>query len=99
MSARACSSSAQPRWARWAAREHAVDSTGWWEAVDKAREENGEHLEEEEREALTDAVKSLTLDKRHELAMQWLIFYAEHPAGEGVDDTDKDADAYIEENS
>jgi hypothetical protein len=82
-----------------ASREHEVDSNEWWEAVDKAREENGEHLEEEEREALTDAVKSLTFEQRHELAMQWLIFYAEHPAGKGVDDTDKDADAYIEENS
>ena len=80
-------------------REHDVDSDAWWEAVNKAREENGEHLEEEEREALTDAIKSLSLETRHDLAMQWLIFYAEHPAGKNVDDTDKDADEYIEQNS
>jgi hypothetical protein len=80
-------------------RDHEVGSEGWWDAVNKAREENGEHLEEEEREALTDAIKSLTLEQRHELAMQWLQFYARHQAGQGVDDTDKDPDAYIEENS
>lgn len=82
-----------------AAREAEVDSDTWWTAVNKAREENGEHLEEEEREALTDAIKSLTLDQRHDLAMQWLIFYARHPAGKGVDDSNKDAEDYIEENS
>ena len=82
-----------------ASREHDVGTDSWWDAVNKAREENGEHLEEEEREALTDAIKSLTLDQRHELAMQWLQFYARHQAGQGVDDTDKDPDAYIEENS
>ena len=82
-----------------ASREHDVDSDGWWEAVNKAREENGEHLEEEEREALTDATKSHTLEQRHDLAMQWLIFYAQHPAGKGVDETNKDPEDYIEENS
>ena len=82
-----------------ASHEHEVDTEAWWEAVNKAREENGEHLEEEEREALTDAAKSLTLEKRHELAMQWLVFYANHPAGKGVDDENKDAEAYIDEHS
>src|ERR1700761_4017010 len=82
-----------------ASRLREVDSDDWWQAVNKAREENGEHLEEEEREALTDAIKSLSLDQRHELAMQWLIFYAAHPDGKGVDDSDKDAEEYIEENS
>ena len=31
--------------------------------------------------------------------MQWLIFYADHPAGKGVDDSNKDAEEYIAENS
>ena len=82
-----------------ASREAEVDSDDWWAAVNKAREENGEHLEEEEREALTDAIKSLSLEQRHELAMKWLVFYSRHRAGRGVDDTDKDPDEYIAENS
>jgi hypothetical protein len=82
-----------------AARSADVDSHEWWQAVTKAREENGEHLEEEEREALTDAIKSLSLEKRHELGMQWLVFYSRHRAGHGVDDSDKDPEEYIEANS
>jgi hypothetical protein len=81
------------------ARELEVGSDEWFEAVGEARTENGEHLDEEEREALPDFIKSSTLEQRHELALQWLQFYAAHPAGRGVDDSDKDATAYIEENS
>jgi hypothetical protein len=38
------------------AREHPVGSHEWFEAVGKARTENGEHLDEEEREALPDFI-------------------------------------------
>lgn len=81
------------------ARECEVGTDEWFEAVGKARAENGEHLEEEEREALPDFIKSATLQQRHDLALQWLQFYAAHPAGRGVDDSDKDAETYIAENS
>jgi hypothetical protein len=80
-------------------RTHEVGSDAWYAAVDKARKENGEHLEEEEREALSDFIKSASLQQRHDLAMRWLVFYAAHQAGRGVDDTDKDPATYIEENS
>jgi hypothetical protein len=30
--------------------------------------------------------------------MRWLQFYAEHDTTKGIDNTDKDADAYIEEH-
>ncbi|MHA3703767.1 hemerythrin domain-containing protein [Jatrophihabitans sp. YIM 134969] len=80
-------------------REHEVDSKEWWDAVNKARHENGEHLDEEERDALTDFIKSTTPDLRRDLAMQWLKFYHQHPAGKGVDESDKDASTYIAENS
>jgi hypothetical protein len=76
-----------------------VGSDEWYEAVGKAREENGEHLEEEEREALPDFIKSATLELRHELALKWARFYAEHQAGKGISGDDKDADTYIEQNS
>ena len=52
-------------------------SEEWFEAVIKARTENGEHLDEEEREAMPDFIKSASLELRHELGMQWLSFYAE----------------------
>lgn len=79
--------------------EYEIGSHDWYEAVGKARTENGEHLDEEEREALPDFIKSASLELRHELALKWLAFYAAHPAGEGVDTSDKDADDYIARNS
>jgi len=81
------------------ARELEVGSDEWFDAVGEARTENGEHLDEEEREALPDFIKSATLEQRHELAMQWLQFYAAHAAGTAVDDSDKDPATYIAENS
>ena len=81
------------------AREHPVGSSDWFEAVGRARTENGEHLDEEEREALPDFAKSASAELRHELAMRWLQFYYRHPAGRGVDERDKDADSYIAEHS
>lgn len=81
------------------AAQHEVGSEKWFEAVIQARTENGEHLDEEEREAMPDFIKSASLGRRHELGMQWLRFYADHQAGKGIDGKDKDADAYIEQNS
>jgi hypothetical protein len=81
-----------------AAGQHRIGTKPWLNAVGKARTENGEHLDEEEREALSDFIKSASLELRRELAMAWLEFYHQHPAGKGVDRTDKDAGDYIEEN-
>ncbi len=80
-------------------RKHRVGSEDWFAAVAHARAENGEHLEEEEREGMPDFIKSASAELRHELAMKWLRFYAAHPHGRGVDDSDRDAEEYIEENS
>ena len=82
-----------------ASRGHEPGTEKWFEAVLRARKENGEHLEEEEREAMPDFIKSATLELRHELGMRWLKFYAEHDASTGIDSRDKDADAYIEKHS
>jgi hypothetical protein len=81
------------------ANKHQVGSDAWFEAVGKARTENGEHLDEEEREALPDFIKSSSPELRHELAMKWLRFYHLHGSGKGVDFSDKDPDDYIERNS
>jgi hypothetical protein len=78
---------------------HRVGTSEWFEAVGQARTENGKHLDEEEREALPDFIKSTSAEMRHELAMKWLHFYYQHPAGKGVDTSDKDPDDYVEENS
>jgi hypothetical protein len=80
------------------ARTHVVGTKAWFDAVGRARKENGEHLDEEEREGMPDFIKSATLQLRHELAMKWLRFYHDHPEGKGVDDTDKDPDDYIAKN-
>lgn len=80
-------------------RRHRPASDEWFDAVNRARKENGEHLDEEEREAMPDFIKSASLQLRHELGLQWLSFYAEHEATRGIDNRDKDADAYIERHS
>ncbi len=82
-----------------AARAERVGTPKWFDAVGEARTQNGQHLDEEEREALPDFLKSSTPEQRHDLAMQWLRFYHEHPAGRGVSDTDKDPKAYTEDNA
>jgi hypothetical protein len=81
-----------------------VGSPEWFAAVGRARTENGEHLDEEEREALPDFRQSTSPELRHELAMKWLRFY--HAAGTGpkadaatVDTANKDPEEYIEEHS
>jgi hypothetical protein len=79
-------------------RKHSPGSKEWFEAVIKARTENGEHLDEEEREAMPDFIKSASLELRHELGMKWLQFYARHESTHGIDNSDKDADAFIDEN-
>jgi hemerythrin HHE cation binding domain-containing protein len=80
-------------------RQHEPGSAEWFAAVIEARKQNGAHLDEEEREAMPDFIKSASLELRHELAMQWMRFYAEHEAIKGVDNRDKDADDYIDEHS
>ncbi len=79
--------------------KHRVGTKVWFEAVGQARKENGEHLDEEEREALPDFIKSATLQLRHDLALQWLDFYRRHQVARDVDDSDKNADDYIADNS
>jgi hypothetical protein len=82
-----------------ASRRHETGSDEWFEAVFKARTENGSHLDEEEREAMPDFIKSATLELRHELGAKWLQFYAEHESSKGIDNRDKDADEYIDRHS
>ncbi|MGI8679076.1 MAG: hemerythrin domain-containing protein [Jatrophihabitans sp.] len=80
-------------------RKHRVGINVWYEAVGTARTENGKHLDEEEREAMPDFIKSSTPQQRHELTMAWLRFYHQRAGGKNVDTADKDPDDYIAEHS
>lgn len=78
-----------------AARVREVGSDAWFDAVGQARTQNGQHLDEEEREALPDFLKSTTAERRHELGMQWLQFYYDHRDGRGISTSDKDPERYV----
>jgi hypothetical protein len=80
-------------------RKHDIDSDEWWRAVWDARTENSEHLAEEEDEALPDFRRNATIELRADLASRWLVFYGEHPSGQGLKFHDKDPDRYIKDNS
>ena len=80
-------------------RQHRPGSDEWFAAVHEAREQNGKHLDEEEREAMPDFIKSASLELRHELALKWMRFVAERERLKGVDNRDKDADEYIAKHS
>ncbi|MEO7635207.1 MAG: hemerythrin domain-containing protein [Sphingomicrobium sp.] len=74
-----------------------VGTKEWFAAVDKANEENGDHLAEEERQGLADFRKNAPLDLRQRLAVQFAEFSAVNLLG--VKPVDKDPDAYIKRNS
>ncbi|HEX5541702.1 MAG TPA: hemerythrin domain-containing protein [Micromonospora sp.] len=81
-----------------AAKRAPVGSDQWWEAVRKAREENDEHMAEEEDEVLPDFRRSASGELRRELGARFLAFKAAHPGGQGADTSDKDPRTYIEAN-
>jgi DUF438 domain-containing protein len=81
------------------ARECAVGSSEWFEAVGKARSENSEHLSEEEDEALPDFRKHASAEMRQRLGELWLRFYAAHPDGEGIDPNPRDPEQYLDDHS
>ncbi|GAA3602107.1 hypothetical protein GCM10022199_02150 [Marihabitans asiaticum] len=64
-------------------------SEQWWQAVVDANTQNSDHMGEEERQDLTDFRQQASLQWRHDLAVQFLRFEAEHWA-KGVTPVDKD---------
>ncbi len=72
---------------------HQVGSDAWWEAVAGAREENSDHMGEEERESLADFRRHASLQLRHDLAVQFAAFEAEHAGG--IQAHDRNADDYV----
>ena len=73
--------------------KHAVGTDEWFQAVAGANEANSDHMGEEEREGLTDFRRLASLQRRHELAVQFADFEARHYAG--VAPVDKDPETYV----
>lgn len=69
-------------------------SEKWWEAVTEANVANSDHMAEEERQDLTDFRENSTLEWRHELAVRFLRYEAQHWA-RGIDPVDKDPDDFV----
>jgi len=80
-----------------AAAGHAVGSEAWWQAVGEARQANDEHMAEEEREGLADFRLHAPLGLREALGRLFAEFLAAHPSTVGLDTSDKDPQAYVEE--
>jgi hypothetical protein len=72
-------------------------SEAWWKSVTDANLANSDHMAEEERQDLTDFRQQTTLELRHDIAVQFVRFEAEHWAT-GVTPVDKDPDEFMEQN-
>jgi hypothetical protein len=70
-----------------------VGTDDWFQAVAGANEANSDHMGEEEREGLTDFRRLASLQRRHELAVQFADYEARHYTG--VEPVDKDPEAYV----
>jgi hypothetical protein len=81
-----------------AAAKEQVGSPAWWEAVGKARQENTEHMGEEEDEVLAHFRQQAPVALRAELG---LAFEAAKTARQAphLDDGDKDPQEYVEEHA
>ena len=63
------------------AAEQPTGSDEWWRAVLDARLANSDHMAEEEREDLADFRRHSDLQTRHDIAVQFLVFEAQHAQG------------------
>ena len=77
-------------------RDHEVGTDEWWTAVWNARKANDDHMGEEEREDLLDFRHHADLQTRHDIAVRFLTYEAQHYAGIPI--RDKDPQEYIAEN-
>jgi hypothetical protein len=75
--------------------DEGVGSPAWRDAVAAVNVANGDHMAEEEREGLTDFRRRVSLALRHDLAVRFAAFEAQHYAG--VQPVDKDPEAYVRE--
>jgi hypothetical protein len=69
----------------------------WWAAVGRARVANDEHMGEEEREGLSDFRRHAPIGLREALGEQYSDFMAENPTTQGLNITDREPQAYVDE--
>lgn len=79
------------------AEQRSVGTDAWWEAVAETRKANSEHMAEEERQALADFRAHTDPETRHELAVKFVDYEAEHVGG--VEAEDQEPQRYIAEHS
>ncbi len=75
------------------ANDETPGTDAWWKAVRDARESNSDHMAEEERDDLPDFRRHVDFATRHRIAVDFLVFQAEHATG--VQRDDRDPDAYV----
>jgi hypothetical protein len=74
-----------------------LGSAKWFDAVAACNKANADHMQEEERQGLTDFCRHADLTLRHALGVKFIGFEMEHLAG--VQAVDLDVDDYVLENS
>jgi uncharacterized membrane-anchored protein YjiN (DUF445 family) len=77
------------------AKRHEVGTPGWRAAVAAVNVANGNHMAEEEREGLTDFRRTASLQRRHDLAVQFIGMEARNY--QGVRPVDRDPATYVRE--
>lgn len=82
-----------------AAEKEQIGSDAWWKAVREARVANDEHMAEEERDGIADFRRHAAPELRVEVGRKFAAFLAEHRTTAGLDTSDKDPEAYVEEAS
>jgi hypothetical protein len=73
---------------------HPVGSQEWFAAVAAVNVANGDHMAEEEREGLTDFRREASLQLRHDLAVAFAAYEAQHVLG--VTPEDRDPEQYVQ---
>jgi hypothetical protein len=73
-----------------------IGTDEWWAAVGRTRVANDDHMSEEEREGLSDFRRNAPAGLREALGRQFSEFMAQHPTTEGLEITDRDPQAYVE---
>lgn len=73
-----------------------VGSEAWFDALGECNKANGDHMAEEERQGLTDFRRHASLEERHDLAVKFAVFEAEHLSG--VKAVDKDPKQWVKDH-
>ena len=73
-----------------------VGSQAWWEAVNKTRAANDEHMGEEEREGLADFRLNARTNLRTDLGRRFRRFENEHAGTRRMEVSNKDPEQYVD---